>query len=340
MRPSFHPRLINGPFEDPGLYIPFLFQKRAVIFDIGDNHCLPARDLLKISHAFVSHTHMDHFTGFDRLLRIMLGRQKTLSFFGPQGFLKNVEGKLAGYTWNLADDFNYPLCLQISEVHPDFIRLRKYCCGDRFEPAQDEVRRPFKSVLHEEPAFKISAVILDHDIPCLGFSIKERFHVNIIKERLEQLHLEPGPWLSDFKQALYTRADPASKFEVKAAGSKAGRQFTLGELTRQIAKIAPGQKITYITDVVYSPANKEKIVEFARDCDHLFIEAAFLDKDREIAGQKNHLTARQAGELAARAGASQFSVFHFSPRYLGQESLLYREAQEAYGKLKPAATGI
>jgi ribonuclease Z len=283
---------------------------------------------------------MDHFTGFDRLLRLMLGRQKTLSFFGPQGFLKNVKGKLAGYTWNLADDFNYPLCLQICEVHPEFMRLQRYCCCDRFEPAQDEVRRPFEGVLHEEPTFKVSAVILDHDTPCLGFSIKERFHVNIIKESLEQLHLEPGPWLSDFKQALYTRADPASKFEVKAAGSKAGRQFTLGELTRQIAKIAPGQKITYITDVVYNSANKEKIVEFARDSDHLFIEAAFLDKDREIAGQKNHLTARQAGELAAGAGANQFSVFHFSPRYLGQESLLYREAQEAYSKLKPASIGI
>ncbi len=25
MRPSFHPRLTNGPFDDPGLYIPFLF---------------------------------------------------------------------------------------------------------------------------------------------------------------------------------------------------------------------------------------------------------------------------------------------------------------------------
>ena len=120
MRPSFHPRLINGPFDDPGLFIPFLFQKRALVFDLGDINGLPARDILKISQVFVTHTHMDHFIGFDHLLRIMLGREKNLSLFGPPDFLKNIEGKLSGYNWNLAEKYNYPLSLQITEVHPDF----------------------------------------------------------------------------------------------------------------------------------------------------------------------------------------------------------------------------
>lgn len=330
MRPSFHPRLINGPFNDPGLFIPFLFQKRALVFDLGDINGLPAKDILKISHAFVTHTHMDHFIGFDHLLRIMLGREKNLSLFGPPDFLKNVEGKLSGYMWNLADKYNYPLCLQITEVHPNFTLCRKYRCRDRFEPLQDAIKQPFDGVLYKEPAFRISAVILDHKIPCLGLSVKERFHVNIIKEGLKRLGLEPGPWLSDFKQALYDRTDPAAQFEVKRPGQKVPNRYELGKLADQIAIITPGQKITYITDVVYSDANNEKIVAFAKDSDHLFIEAAFMAKDREIAVEKYHLTARQAGELAARAAAKQFSIFHFSPRYLGQEDLLYQEAFEAY----------
>ena len=330
MRPSFHPRLINHPFDDPGLFIPFLFQKRALIFDLGNINGLPAKEILKIGHAFVTHTHMDHFIGFDHLLRLLLGREKTLSLFGPPGFLKNVEGKLAGYSWNLADKYNYPLVLQITEVQPDFTSCRSYRCRDRFEPRQEAVRQPFDGVLYSEPAFTVSAVFLDHKIPCLGLSVKERFHVNVIKEGLKQLGLVPGPWLSEFKQALYNRIDPAAKIEVDTPGQRGKVTFALGNLSGQIARITAGQKITYITDVVYSDANRNKIVEFARDSNHLFIEAPFLEKDRLIANQKHHLTARQAGELAARAGAKHFDIFHFSPRYTDQESMLYKEALEAY----------
>jgi ribonuclease Z len=330
MRSSFQPRLINGPFSDPGLFIPFLFQKRALIFDLGDISGLAAKDILKVSHAFVTHTHMDHFIGFDPLLRIVLGRDKNLALFGPPNFLANVEGKLSGYTWNLVDKYNYPLCLQITEVHPDFTICRQYRCQDGFEPLQKIVKRPFDGLLYQEPAFSVSAIILDHQTPCLGLSLKERFHVNIIKEGLKHLGLKPGPWLSEFKQFLYNEADPSTMIAVDTPEPPTKKQFALGSLTEQIARISAGQKITYISDVVYSDSNRDKIVAFARDSDHFFIEAAFLEKDSEIAGQKYHLTAHQAGELAAWANVKAFSIFHFSPRYLGQESLLYQEASEAY----------
>jgi len=330
MRPSFHPRLINGPFDDPGLFIPFQFQNRAVIFDLGDISCLAAKDTLKISHAFVSHTHMDHFIGFDRLLRLSLGREKNLSLYGPPGFLKNVEGKLAGYTWNLADKYNYPLSLQITEVHPQYTLCRSYRCRDRFMPVQDPVNQPFSGILHAEPAVIISAAIFDHRIPCLGFSIKERFHVNIIKDSLKALGLAPGPWLTEFKQALYSLADPASKFEAKFDRQKPARHFILGELAENIARITPGQKISYITDVRYSPSNRQRIVALVKGSDHLFIEAAFLDQDREIAERKHHLTARQAGRLAGKAQVKQMTVFHFSPRYTGMDEQLREEARAAF----------
>ena len=89
MRPTFSPRLINNPFDDPGLYIPFLYRNRAMLFDLGDLSGLTSRDLLKVSHVFVTHTHMDHFIGFDTLLRRLMGRAKTLHLYGPHGFLQN-----------------------------------------------------------------------------------------------------------------------------------------------------------------------------------------------------------------------------------------------------------
>jgi ribonuclease Z len=330
MRPSFSPRLINPPFEDPGVFIPFAFQNRAVIFDLGDIYSLSARDVLKISHVFVSHTHMDHFVGFDRLLRLFLGREKTIYLFGPQGLIKNAEAKLGGYEWNLVQHFKYHLDLQITEVYPQFTRTRNYCCRNKFLADRPAVELPFNGVLYEEPAFRVSAAILDHGIPCLGFSLEERFHVNIVKDGLKTLGLEPGRWLSAFKQALYQPGEPGSFFKAEFAGGKAAKQFRLEDLAAKIARITPGQKISYITDVVYSRDNAERIVDFIKGSDLLFIEAPFLQMHSDIAREKKHLTAWQAGQLAARAGIERFSLFHFSPRYTGQEQLLRQEAAEAF----------
>ena len=329
MRPRFHPRLINGPFEDPGLYISFLFENRAIIFDLGDALPLSVRDLLKVSHAFITHTHVDHFIGFDRILRISLGREKNLHLYGPPGFFKNVEGKLAAYSWNLVKNYPYRLGLYLTEVHRDHLLTREYLCRNKFIPKNETAHRPFKDVIYEEPGFKVSAATLDHGIPCLGFAIKERFHINIKKDRLKELGLETGPWLTDFKQALYEGRDSESEFEAKREGGQTQR-FRLGDLAEQIALITPGQKIAYVADVAYSPQNQEKIISLARDADHLFIEAAFLEAHKDIAAEKQHLTARQAGSLAAAARVSQFTIFHFSPRYTDQDSLLYQEATAAY----------
>ncbi|MGD2096295.1 MAG: ribonuclease Z [Desulfobacterales bacterium] len=329
MRPRFHPRLINGPFDDPGLFIPFLFDNQAILFDIGDNHALASRDILKISHAFVTHTHVDHFIGFDRILRLALGRAKDLHLFGPRNFFKNVEGKLAAYSWNLVENYQYRLILHLTEIHDDVMLTREYDCRDEFIPNETGRKQPFKDVLVETPTFKISAAILDHGIPCLGLAVKEHFHININKDTLAALELPTGAWLNDFKRALYADREPASPFEIET-GSGRTKVFELGELADQIAMITAGQKISYIADVAYNAANVEKIIALAKDSDHLFIEAAFLHAQQDLAVEKHHLTARQAGELAARCGARQFTIFHFSPRYTGQEDLLYREANEAY----------
>ena len=329
MRPRFHPRLINGPFDDPGLFIPFLFENQAILFDLGDNQALSSRDILKISHVFVTHTHMDHFIGFDRILRLALGREKNLYLYGPRNFFKNVEGKLAAYSWNLVENYQYRLTLHLTEIHPDYLLTRVCACRDEFVPNDTAAKQPAKDVLVETPTFKISAAILDHGIPCLGLAIKEHFHININKDALAALKLQTGPWLNDFKQALYADRDPASPFEIET-GSGRTKRFQLGELADQIAMMTPGQKISYIADVAYNEANVEKIIALAKDSDHLFIEAAFLHTQQDLAAEKHHLTARQAGELAARCAARQFTIFQFSPRYIGQEELLYREANEAY----------
>jgi len=340
MRPSFYPRLVNGPFDDPGLFISFMFEKRAVLFDLGDIHSLSPKDILKISHVFVSHTHMDHFVGFDRLLRLLLGREKTLYLYGPEGFLSKVEGKLAGYSWDLVHNYDNRFALCAFEIRPESLLTRQYLCSNRFQSGQDPGKLTFSKVLVEEPALMISTEILDHSIPCLAYCIKERFHVNIKKEVVLNLGLDIGPWLNDFKQALYRPNSPDSLFRITTGNeTSGGKSFRLKALADQIAIITPGQKVAYIADVAYSESNVEKIIEFAKDSDHLFIEAAFLEAHRDIAEKKHHLTARQAGIIAGKAGAKQFTIFHFSPRYIGMEALLYQEAREGYEEESSPFTG-
>jgi ribonuclease Z len=288
MRPSFLPRLVNGPFDDPCLYIPFLYEKRAVIFDLGDVFSLSTRDILKISHVFITHTHMDHFFGFDRLLRLVLGRDKDIYIYGPENFIKNVEGKLAGYSWNLVKNYTNLLVLHVIEVHDDYLVKKDYICQNGFIPASKAAKHSFNGPLHKEPSFSVFTQILDHSIPCLGFTLKERFHVNIKKDAVADLGLEVGPWLSEFKQALFDNQDPDLEFEVNCGQNQHKKKFVLGDLAKQIALITPGQKISYVADVGYNKSNIQKIVELVKDSDHLFIEASFLEKDKDVAEIKCH----------------------------------------------------
>lgn len=331
MNPSFFPRLINTPFDDPGIFIPFLFEKRAIVFDLGDMASLSSRDILKVSHIFVTHTHMDHFIGFDRLLRLFLGRKKELFLFGPEGLLKNVEGKLAGYSWNLVEHYSNQFILHVNEIDSDKQTSIKYVCQNRFLPIGEVKKLPYNGTLIDEPAMSVSSVILDHSIPCLGLTIKERFHVNIKKDAVLELGLDLGPWLKDFKLALFSNQEQSSEFIVRCGKENSEKKrFALGDLAQKIAIIAPGQKITYIADVGFSSSNAKKIIAFAKDADQFFVESVFLDKDRELAEKKHHLTARQAGTLAGLARAKHFILFHFSPRYTGQAHLLQQEAMDAY----------
>jgi ribonuclease Z len=89
-------------------------------------------------------------------------------------------------------------------------------------------------------------------------------------------------------------------------------------------------KIAYIADAVCSPDNETRMLAIAEEADLLFVEAPFLHGDESRAAKKYHLTARQAGSLARKAGVKRMTLFHFSPKYQGQGDLLQSEADRAF----------
>ena len=259
MGARFLPRLVNGPFDDPALYISFRYQNRALLFDAGDVSALSARDILKISHIFVSHTHMDHFIGFDHVLRLLLGRDKDLHVYGPQGFLANLKGKLAGYCWNLVGNYRNRFTLHATELRPDRAIHCSFSCHHGFIPSNEVHERSFTGTVVSEPELTVQAVHLDHGTPVLAFRLEERFHVNIINNALNDMGLSPGPWLTHFKSLIYQNADPATPIVVPpCAAGQPEKRILLGTLQSAIARTRPGQRLAYITDASGSLANMQR----------------------------------------------------------------------------------
>src|SRR6266487_5997046 len=128
---------LAGPEEARGrkcLVFPEVEHESPACPPYFNKQALSTTRLLRASEVFVSHTHMDHFIGFDRLLRIALGRQKALRIYGPPGLIENVAGKLRGYTWNLVDD--YPFTIDVREFHSRQVRHACFRASERFLPME------------------------------------------------------------------------------------------------------------------------------------------------------------------------------------------------------------
>lgn len=320
MKPSFHHRLVNGPFEDPVLYVRLFREKRALMFDCGDISSLTLSDMLKVSDLFITHTHIDHFIGFDRMLRSLLSRETPLRVYGPSGISQCIEGKLRGYTWNLIRE--YPISIEVSEIASGCITRTAYRAPNEFR-AEELGSAPFEGLVLKEPAFKVSAVEVQHEIPCLSYSLQEEFHINVIKEKLREIEIPVGAWLKDLKNAIWENSSPDTRIET-AAGPR-----SLAEL-QSIVKIAQGQKVSYITDLTPTPENVKKAAELAKDSTSLYCESFFMSTESERARERNHLTAAETAEIANLASAGELIPIHFSSKYKGNDSNPGQEALELF----------
>ncbi len=334
MKSGIQPALINDPFGDPGLLVQFLLQKRVLLFDLGDLSAVSNGTLLKVSHVFVSHTHIDHFIGFDRLLRTFFGRETTLTIFGPENIIQNVAGKLAGFTWNLVELYSESLTIEVVEVRQSGLLKGTFRAIDRFKLC-DEKQEPFEKdgLIVEDPAFSVHTAILEHRVPCLGFALQEKPHININKDKLQSMKAEPGPWLNELKQSVLGSEPDATLITVplrESGGSQGFRDIPLGQLKGDLVEVFPGQKIGYVVDTVFNDRNRKKIVKLVESADVFFCESPFL-ADEEARGQERcHLTSRQAGTLAREAGVKQLQVFHFSRRHMPHLERFYKEAEDAF----------
>lgn len=328
------PRLLDPEAREPGLIVDVRDQRRTLLFDLGELARLPPRVLLRVSHAFVTHNHMDHFAGFDHLLAVALGRMARLVLWGGPGFVDQVEHKLRAYTWNVVQRYPLPLRIEVHEARPDGMG-RRACFDSRASFARaEEATFPLDGdLLHDEAAFRVRGRFVDHEMPVLAFALEEKACLRVAPDRLAAMGLTTGPWLGTLKRALLTGAPADTPIDLRWRDRHGEHAMTrsVAELRHLVLEAVAGRRIGYVTDLRHSEANLEQLAGLLTDVDWLYIESVFLDADRAHALRKNHLTARQAGEIARRLGARALQPFHFSPRYRGREAELMAEAHAAWG---------
>ena len=299
----FDAQLVNGPFGDPALYVDLVHAGRAFLLDAGDLAALPPRKLLRVGDVLVSHAHMDHWSGFDLFLRLALGREMTVRVAGPPGMIDRVEHKIRAYTWNLLEGYAAGLELLVTEVGEDGPAARaRFALGSGF--AREPLPAPTGDALIDEENLRVTAVALDHGIPCLGYAIEEKARVNVWKNRLAEMGLEPGPWLRELKALAL--GDAPDDTPVAARGTEGERRLPLGLLKERVLTVAEGRKLAYVTDVGWTAGNVERITAAGAGC-LAARHRGHLPRPRPRAGRRPPPPHRPAGRHAgaARGGGAR-----------------------------------
>lgn len=169
-------------------------------------------------------------------------------------------------------------------------------------PLKVHLRQISPGVIIEEDDFFVRAFPVTHRGPdCLGYAFVEKPRRPFLPERAEALDVPPGPWRRELVAGrVVTLPD--------------GRQIHPDQV---LGAERPGTRLVHVGDT----GRTDDLLEVCRGAGVLVIEATYMQAEAEMAGQFAHLTARQAAELAARAGVGQLILTHISRRYRERDVL-------------------
>lgn len=280
-------------------------------FDCGEGalHHLGRSILQEIDHLFLSHCHMDHICGFDTLFRHLYSRPRPLHIWGPPGISRIMHCRFMGFTWNLVG--GSPGEMIVHEISEKEIMTHRFLCREGFRNQYFLDKKAYDKRILETKDYWVEAVVLDHNVECLGFSVTESEKTNINVERMKKEGLSQGKWCAEVKR------EDLPGTTLLDTGSK---KYRLDELREMLVEKKKGQKCVYITDIIMNESNAKKIFSIARDADEMIIECTYLDTEAELARENYHLTVTQAANLAKNLGTKKLILFHISDRY-GREDI-------------------
>ena len=313
MNANYSIKQANSSYGDTVFIVSNVHKSTKFMFDCGNTGSVPVGALMGVSHIFISHTHMDHFYGFDRLLRSLLISDKTIYIYGPKGLINNIYGKLSGYTWNLVDNYKFQIVItELTESNRASAKLSA-CNKFKIEPIE-----PLDNQIGD--GFTFSYQLFDHGTTSIGYRINEKPTVSILPEEVSNSGYVKGKWLSLLKNAV-ENGNLDLELEIETVDGSTIRK-KISEL-EYLYTPYHAQSITFLTDIAPKDENKIKAIDLAKDSDVLLIESMFLDEDIDHAIAKNHLTVGISKSIFLASNAKLVRFFHFSSRYtICKESFL------------------
>lgn len=315
--------LVNGLTGDPCVFVLPTQSSDAILFDLGACDQLSHKNLLKVKVVCVSHTHVDHFIGFDRFLRLHIPHFRVMRFCGPSGLAERIRHKVLGYTWNLIDPGQ--LRFEVAEIRRDgsvqhlrFSNEDHFVLHDATDPIADALTKvpraiaPAASMMTLSDGTRIDAVVVDHHIDCVSFSVQSPLQARVQIDEIRRLELKPGRWIRDLQLAVQN----SKMDEVIGIESSDGiREFAIVDLASQVLRFEAPKAIGYVTDCVFHEENLLRLQGLLSDVDVLICESSFLKDDESKAFEKKHLTTEQAVKIARGVKARALRCFHFSKIY-------------------------
>ncbi|MFC7326985.1 ribonuclease Z [Marinactinospora rubrisoli] len=147
--------------------------------------------------------------------------------------------------------------------------------------------------LDGEDDLTVTALPLEHSVPTYGYRVAEPDGVRMLAGRLAERGVR-GPDVGRLR---------AGETVVDASGARLERA--------DFSEVRPGQVFAFVMDTAVC----DNAVRLAEGADLLVIESTYLDAEAALAAEYRHLTAGQAGRIAADAGVRRLVLTHLSERY-------------------------
>lgn len=187
-------------------------------------------------------------------------------------------------------------------------------------PFEIEVRELEPGARIRRADYDIVAFRTEHGGRSIGFSLAEH-------ERLGRFNPEQARELGVTEGPLFGKLHRGEPVEVN------GRVIRPEDV---VGPPRPGRVVVYTGDT----RPQRRTVEVARGADLLIHDATFGADEEDRARQTNHSTAREAAEIARRAGVRRLVLTHISSRYADDPRPLEREARDVFKQSVVAFDGM